>query len=101
MIFCLFIVRGKVRVTESTYNWVSIRFIINQSIKRKIHRIRILECRCDERLKTKVDGSTHLAYTGWSGDNERLNAKTEGSNSYISFVFNSLSLRRVYCVKNG
>jgi hypothetical protein len=23
------------------------------------------ECRCDERLKTDVEGSTHLTYTHW------------------------------------
>ena len=29
----------------------------------------ILECRCDERLKTKAEGSTRLAHTGWSVSN--------------------------------
>ena len=34
------------------------------------------ECRCDERLKTKVDESTRLGYTGWLGELEPLKIKT-------------------------
>jgi hypothetical protein len=31
------------------------------------------ECRCDERLKTKAEESTHLTYTGLHGELEHLN----------------------------
>ena len=34
------------------------------------------ECRCDERLKTKAEGSTRLAYTGLSGGLEHLKIET-------------------------
>ena len=34
-----------------------------ESIKRELETKPIYECRCDERLKTRVEESTHLAYT--------------------------------------
>jgi hypothetical protein len=46
---------------------VSSLFVYYQSIKRKLNRRIILECRCDERLKSKSEGSTRLVYTGDSG----------------------------------
>ena len=36
----------------------------------------IYECRCDERLKNKVEESTLLAYTGFLGELEHLKIKT-------------------------
>jgi hypothetical protein len=33
------------------------------------------ECRCDERLKVKDEGSTHLTYTGLVGGLEHLKVK--------------------------
>ena len=36
-----------------------------ESIKRKLKKKVLLECRCDERLKDKADGSTCLVYTGY------------------------------------
>ena len=38
-----------------------------ESIKRELQRRPIYECRCDERLKTKDEGSTRLTYTGLCG----------------------------------
>ncbi len=35
-----------------------------ESINRELNRRLIYECRCDERLKAKVDGFTRLVYTG-------------------------------------
>jgi len=35
-----------------------------ESIKRELNRKLIYECRCDERLKVKTEGSTRLVYTG-------------------------------------
>ncbi len=34
------------------------------------------ECRCDERLKDKDEGSTRLTYTGFRGELEHLKIKT-------------------------
>ncbi len=34
------------------------------------------ECRCDERLKTKVEESTRLTYTGLFGELEQLKIET-------------------------
>ena len=35
-----------------------------------------IECRCDERLKAKAEGSTRLAYTGLRGGLEHLKTET-------------------------
>ena len=37
-------------------------------IKRELKRILLYECRCNERLKAKFEGSTRLEYTGFRGD---------------------------------
>jgi hypothetical protein len=42
---------------------LTLPFPYNESIKRELKRRPIYECRCDERLKTKAEGSTRLAYT--------------------------------------
>ncbi len=47
-----------------------------ESIKRELKTRPIYECRCDERLKTKVEESTHLTYTGLIGGLEHLKIKT-------------------------
>ncbi len=39
-------------------------FVHYEEIKQELHRRLICECRCDDRLKPKVEGSTRLAYTG-------------------------------------
>ena len=39
-------------------------------------QVETFECRCDERLKTKVEESTRLAYTGLFGELEHLKTKT-------------------------
>jgi hypothetical protein len=50
-------------------------FII-KSIKRELKTRPICECRCDERLKTKAEESTRLAYTGLLGELEHLKIGT-------------------------
>ena len=35
-----------------------------EEINRELKRILIYECQCNERLKTKTEGSTRLTYTG-------------------------------------
>jgi hypothetical protein len=41
-----------------------------------LNRKLIYECRCDERLKAKAEGSTRLTYTGLRGELEHLKIKT-------------------------
>jgi hypothetical protein len=45
-------------------------------IHRDLNRRPTYECRCDERLQSKVEGSTRLTRTGWSGELEHLKIKT-------------------------
>jgi hypothetical protein len=47
-----------------------------ESIKRELKRRPIYECRCDERLKTKAEEFTRLAYTGLLGGLQHLKIKT-------------------------
>ena len=46
------------------------------SMKREVQTRPIYECRCDERLKTKAEDSTHLTYTGLLGGLEHLKIET-------------------------
>ena len=47
-------------------------FVYYEKIKRNIKRRLIYECRCDERLQPKTEGSKRLTYTGWRGGLEHL-----------------------------
>jgi hypothetical protein len=47
-----------------------------ESTKRELKIRPIYECRFDERLKTKVEESTRLGYTGLLGELEHLQIKT-------------------------
>ncbi len=44
--------------------------------KRELKTRPMYECRCDERLKTKTEKSTHLTYTGLIRELEHLKIKT-------------------------
>jgi hypothetical protein len=46
-----------------------------ETIKRDLKRRLIYECRCDERLKAKAEGSAHLEYTWLRGGLEHLKKK--------------------------
>ncbi len=46
----------------------------------------IIDCRCDERQKTKVKGSTRLAYTGLVGGLEHLKIVTRLINDKFASV---------------
>ena len=50
--------------------------IYYEAIKRALKRRPIYEYRCDERLKTKAEVSTRLAYTGLIGGLEHLKIET-------------------------
>ena len=43
--------------------FVGFRVVYYESMNRELKRRPIYECRCDERLKTKDEGSTRLTYT--------------------------------------
>jgi hypothetical protein len=47
-----------------------------ESMKRELQSRPIYECRFDERLKTKAEGSTLLTYTGLVGGLEHLKIET-------------------------
>ncbi len=46
-------------------------------IKRDLNKRLLYECRCDERLKAKSEGSTSLTYTGLSEGLEHLKIETK------------------------
>ena len=45
-------------------------------INRELNRRRIYECRCDDGLNARSEGSTRLTYTGLSGGLEYLKIET-------------------------
>jgi hypothetical protein len=57
--------------------WRRLRYnvVYYESINRELNIKPIYECRCDERLKTKVEEFTCLVYTGWLGGLEHLKIK--------------------------
>jgi hypothetical protein len=57
----------------NTKVWLKVYF---QTIKRELKRRHIYECRCDERLKGKDEGSTRFTYTGLCGGLEHLKVET-------------------------
>jgi hypothetical protein len=60
-----------------------------ESIKRNLNRRLTYECRCDERLRSKVEGSTRLAYTGLCGGLENLKIETRIIDRYSRlFIIN-------------
>ena len=55
---------------------VCVCFVYYESINRKLNKRLICECRCDERLKTRVEESTRLTYTQLVGELEHLKTET-------------------------
>jgi hypothetical protein len=60
-------------------------FTMNQ--ERELRTRPIYECRCDKRLKTKVEKSTRLVYTGSLGELEHLKIKTRLIDEMFESVF--------------
>jgi hypothetical protein len=50
------------------------------------------ECRCDERLKGKVEGSTRLTHTGFLGGLEHLKIETRVIDKRFASVMDSRTL---------
>jgi hypothetical protein len=57
-----------------------------ESIKRELKRRLIYEYRCDERLKTKKEESTHLSDTGLVAELEHLKTKTRSIDEKFASV---------------
>jgi len=68
----------------SHMDWVE--FVYYESIKRDLKIKPISECRCDERLKTKVEESIRLSDTGLIGELEHLKIKTRSIDEKFSSV---------------
>jgi hypothetical protein len=51
-------------------------FVCHEAIKRELKRRPIYECRCDETLKAKAEGSTRLGYTGLRRGLDHLKVET-------------------------
>ena len=61
----------------------------------------IYECRCDERLKAKSEGSTRLTYTGFHGGLDHLKIETRLIDERFASVMGecvivTLKVRRLY-----
>ncbi len=68
LIICLERVRCDGDETEVENPPVELLFVYDEGIKRDpTERRPIYECRYDERLQTKSEGSAHLTYTGLLG----------------------------------
>jgi hypothetical protein len=48
-----------------------------ETIQQELNRRLIYKCRCDERLKSKPEGSTRLEYTGLRGGLEHVKIETK------------------------
>ena len=59
-------------------------FVYHESIKRELKIRPIYECRCDERLQTKIKEFTRLTYTGFLGGLEHLKIETRLINEKIA-----------------
>jgi hypothetical protein len=69
-------VRQRERKRDSTLIPGVRNFVYYESIKRELKIKPINEFRCDERLKTKAEESTRLAYTGLLGELKHRKIKT-------------------------
>ncbi len=59
-------------------------FVFHPSLPEK--RRLMYECRCDERLKSKVEGSTRLTYAGLCGGLEHLKIETRLTGEMFEIV---------------
>ena len=77
VLLVFFVIRGKSRGKKS-WSLVSVSIVVvyYEEIKRTLKRRPIHECRYDERIKTKTEGSTRLAHTGLIGELEPLKTET-------------------------
>ena len=72
----LFIIRRRFEDVKQRSTFVYRLVVYYESIKREIKIRPIYECRCDERLKTKVEESTRLGYSLLCAELEHLKIET-------------------------
>jgi len=72
-----------------------ILFVYYESIKGGLKRRPVYECRYDERLKTKTEGSTRLTYTGWLGGLEHRKIETRLTNEKFVSVMGECVIVRL------
>ena len=71
-----------------------------ESIKREVKRRPKYEWQCDEKLKTKTEGSLHLTYTGLLGGLEHLKIETRLINErFVSVMGECVTLKWKVSVK--
>jgi hypothetical protein len=75
VVFESLVLRTSTPSTPTGYRLTS-RCVYYEETKREVNRIRIYECRCDERLRVKAEGSTRLTYSGLDGGLEHLKMET-------------------------
>jgi hypothetical protein len=83
----------------------SCNIVYYETIERWVNRRLTYECRWDERLKAKAEGSTRLAYTGWRGGLEHLKIESRLINeSFASvmgeYVILTPQVRRRYSIQS-
>ena len=66
-----------------------------ETIKREVNRRLIYECRCDERLKGKGEGSTRFVYTGFRGGLEHPKRETRLIDEKFESVMGECDLERI------
>ncbi len=84
MLFAADIKKGENRGTKMS---IKLSWVYYESRNRELWTRPIYECRCDERLKTKSEKSTRLAYTGLLGELEHLKIETINFVSMLEDVF--------------
>ncbi len=75
--------------------YVIVFVVYYYSTKREPNRRLIHECRCDERLNAKADGSTHLAYTGSCGGLEHPKIETSLIDERLNSVMGDCDLEAI------
>ncbi len=70
------VLRDIIKGPDDKSNGMEILVVYYESIHREIKTRPIYECRYDERLKSKTEGSTCLTYTGLIGELEHLKIET-------------------------
>ncbi len=97
MLFAADIKKGENRGTKMS---IKLSWVYYESRNREIWTRPIYEFRYDERLKTKSEKSTRLAYTGLLGELEHLKIETINLVSIIEDVFCVGNYASVYLIQN-
>jgi hypothetical protein len=88
------------RTDKGRDKWEEYRstLVYYESIKRDLNIRLIYECRCDERIKTKTEGSTRLTYTGLCGGLEHLKITTRLIDERFASVMCGCGIVTLHCL---